>query len=54
MAIYIMAIYIWLLYYGYLYMATIYGYNTYRGVIVARQQKIQSNSLREKNKQVEK
>ena len=46
---YIMAIYIWLLY-----MATIYGYNTYRAVIVARQQKIQSNSLREKNKQVEK
>ena len=35
-------------------MATIYGYNTYRAVIVARQQKIQSNSLREKNKQVEK
>ena len=44
-----MAIYIWLLS-----MATIYGYNTYRAVIVARQQKIQSNSLREKNKQVEK
>ena len=51
---YIMAIYIWLLYYGYLCMATIYGYDTYTGAIVARQQKIQSNSLREKNKQVEK
>ena len=35
-------------------MATIYGYNTYRAVIVARQQKIRSTSLRDKNKQVEK
>jgi len=35
-------------------MANIYGYNTYRAVIVARQQKMQCSSLREVNKQVEK